>query len=87
MTRRISRREAVGAIAAAVGAGTVVVATARTTEQQPHMTTALDLLRKAQAELAAATADKGGHRVAAERLVREAIGEVEKGISFDNHHP
>ncbi len=53
---------------------------------QPHMQAALEALRTAQRELAEATADKGGHRVKAERLIRDAIVEVEKGIEFDRRH-
>ena len=87
MAATMSRRDAVGALVAAAGMGTVLAVTGRAGEQQPHMTAALEHLRKAQAELAAATADKGGHRVAAEKLVREAIAEVEAGINFDTRHP
>jgi hypothetical protein len=49
---------------------------------QPHMETAIDHLRAARADLEAATADKGGHRVNAIRLVDSAIYEVERGIAF-----
>lgn len=31
-----------------------------------------------------ATADKGGHRVKAIQLTKDAIDEVKKGIAFDN---
>ncbi|MBM4359280.1 MAG: hypothetical protein FJ096_14355 [Deltaproteobacteria bacterium] len=51
---------------------------------QPHMKDALKALVKADRSLEAATADKGGHRVAALKLVKEAIEEVKKGIEFDN---
>ena len=64
-----------------------MAASGHAADEQPHMRAALEALRKAQAELQAATADKGGHRVAAEKLVREAIAEVEAGIGFDNRHP
>jgi hypothetical protein len=50
---------------------------------QPHMQEALDALRRAQRELAQADRDKGGHRVKAERLVSQAIAEVERGMRFD----
>ena len=53
---------------------------------QPHMQAALDALKLAQRELQGADADKGGHRVKAERLVRDAIAEVEKGMRFDRRH-
>lgn len=53
-------------------------------EKQPHMRSALAALKKAERELTAATPDKGGHRTRAEDLIRQAIREVEQGISFDN---
>jgi hypothetical protein len=48
------------------------------------MRAALKYLRAAHAELKDATADKGGHRVKAMELTEAAIGQVEKGIAFDN---
>ena len=56
-------------------------------ENQPHMTAALEHLRQAQRELQAGSHDKGGHRVAALRLVEQAEAEVNKGIQYDNIHP
>jgi hypothetical protein len=50
------------------------------------MQAALEALRTAQRELHDATSDKGGHRVRAERLVHDAIAEIEKGIEFDRRH-
>jgi hypothetical protein len=58
----------------------------RASAAQPHMEAALDLLKKAKAELEAADPDKGGHRVEAMRLVTDAILQVEKGIRFDVKH-
>lgn len=49
---------------------------------QPHMNAALDHLRAARAELAAALADKGGHRDHAIALVDQAIAEVKAGKRF-----
>ena len=49
---------------------------------QSHMHAALDSLRTARAELQAADADKGGHRVKAIGLVDSAIDEVKEGIDF-----
>jgi len=60
--------------------------TGRATAAQPHMQAALDHLKAAKAELDAADADKGGHRVAALRLVNDAITQVEKGMRFDATH-
>ncbi len=55
-------------------AGSVVAA-------QPHMYNALHALQNARGELQVAVADKAGHRVAALRLINEAIGEVQAGIA------
>jgi hypothetical protein len=49
---------------------------------QPHMAAALDELQAARAELQAASADKGGHRVRALELVDEAIEQVRRGIGY-----
>jgi hypothetical protein len=49
---------------------------------QPHMQNALGDLQSANAELAAASADKGGHREAAMNLVNEAIVQVQQGIAY-----
>jgi Spy/CpxP family protein refolding chaperone len=51
---------------------------------QVHMKSALKYLQSANAELAKATADKGGHRARAIELTAEAIGQVQKGIAYDN---
>lgn len=53
-------------------------------ERQPHMKAALAHLEKAVNQLDKATADKGGHRVKAIDLTRQAIEQVKKGIEFDN---
>ena len=53
-------------------------------EPQPHMQAALDFLGKAQAELEAASPDKGGHRVKAIALTKKAIVETKKGIAYDD---
>lgn len=47
---------------------------------QPHMQAALAALQTAKAELEAAIADKGGHRVKALALVNDALTEVRAGI-------
>jgi hypothetical protein len=86
----VSRRTVLGTIFSSALLGLVVLpsrAKARTkAADQPHMQAALDALRNAQRELGAAEADKGGHRVKAERLVSQAIAEVERGINFDRRH-
>lgn len=47
---------------------------------QVHMQNALRDLQNGKAELAAALPDKGGHRVAAMKLVDQAIAETKAGI-------
>jgi hypothetical protein len=53
---------------------------------QPRMQAALGHLIAARRELAAATADKGGHRGRAIAAVDEAIEQVRKGIAFDRQN-
>lgn len=53
-------------------------------EGQPHMRAAIAALRTAREQLDKASADKGGHRAKAIRLVKDAIDEVQAGIDFDN---
>jgi hypothetical protein len=77
----LSRRQVlVGAAAAASIAPALL--TDRAQADQPHMDAALDALKTARHELDNATADKGGHRARAIALVKDAIGEVEKGIEW-----
>jgi hypothetical protein len=51
------------------------------TADQPHMQAALDALVGARDQLIAASPNKGGHRLAAIRLVNDAIAEVHAGIA------
>ncbi len=53
---------------------------------QPNMQIAKQHLQNALSNLDKASADKGGFRVNAARLVREAIREVEQGIAYDNQN-
>lgn len=53
---------------------------------QPNMQIAKGYLEKALANLERATADKGGYRVNAMQIVREAIQEVNKGIEYDRNN-
>lgn len=48
---------------------------------QPHMQNALNDLNLAKGELQVAMHNKGGHRVNALNLTKQAIGEVEAGIA------
>lgn len=82
---QVSRRQIlVGAAAAA--SITPALTMDRAQADQPHMEAALDALKIARRELNTASADKGGHRAKAIGLVREAIGEVEKGIEWAKRH-
>lgn len=85
----LARRAAFRSIAtvAAAGAGLALVAGPAAAEPQPHMTAALAALRNAESQLMSATHDKGGHRVRALNLVRQAIAQVNQGIAFDNRNP
>jgi hypothetical protein len=58
----------------------------RASADQPHMQAALEHLRAAKVELDAAEADKGGHRVKALALTKDAIVQVEAGIAYDRNH-
>ncbi len=51
-------------------------------DDQPHMQAALEALKTAARELAAAKPDKGGHRDEAIHRVDEAIRNVEAGIAY-----
>jgi hypothetical protein len=51
------------------------------------MRNALGYLQQAQAELEAGSHDKGGHRVSALELTRQAVSEVQSGIRYDNQNP
>ncbi len=81
----LSRREAVFG-ASVLGALAALLSGGRARADQPHMQAALDALKLADRELAAASADKGGHRAKAQDLVRQAIVQVERGIQYDRRH-
>jgi hypothetical protein len=49
---------------------------------QPHMVSALEMLRSARTELTHATTNKGGHRERAIEAVDRAIQETRAGIAF-----
>lgn len=79
MTTTIKRILIVAAIAALPAIGFVA---GQASAYQPHMQNALDRLRGARAELSAAAADKGGHRVRAIGYVDRAIEETRAGIQY-----
>lgn len=83
--KKVSRRLIISSVLPAAVLGVALPARAGQSDQ-PHMQSALDALKNAERELHQATSDKGGHRVKAERLVRQAITEVESGMRFDRRH-
>jgi len=82
---RFTRRDLLAA-APALGVAAVLARSTEARADQRHMEAALDALKTARRELEAATADKGGHRGNALRLVKQAITEVERGIEFAKRH-
>lgn len=85
-------RDLVGSLRKAAVVGAVlsvlsVIAVPVFAEPQPHMQAALDALQAAEKQLSVAAKDHGGHRARALKQVRSAIGEVRKGIAFDNKTP
>jgi hypothetical protein len=70
----------VSLVVAVFASGLVLGGALSARADQPHMESALSQLRGALEELKAATHDKGGHRVKAMDLVRQAIDEVQMGI-------
>ena len=53
---------------------------------QPYMRAARTDLQQARAQLQAALATKGGHRVKAIEHVNQAIADVNEGMAFDRRH-
>jgi hypothetical protein len=74
---------AAASVVAALCAGLVI---GESIAAQPHMQDALDHLMRARAELVAASADKGGHRLAAIRYVDGAVRETRAGMEYDRTH-
>jgi hypothetical protein len=76
----MSRLAVMSSIACLV-AGTVIGASIAYAAQ-PHMVSALEMLRSARAELERAATNKGGHRERAIGAVDRAIQETREGIAF-----
>jgi hypothetical protein len=55
-------------------------------ESQPNMEAALQHLRQAEESLNRGTSDKGGHRVRALGLIRQAEAEINSGMHYDDNH-
>ncbi|TPI35637.1 hypothetical protein FJW07_21355 [Mesorhizobium sp. B3-1-9] len=84
LSRRDSLRNivALGVAGAAVAVGaTALAATEAEAAGQPHMSRALAALETALNQLQVAIPDKGGHRLKAIALVRDAIDETTKGMA------
>lgn len=79
----IMKKLVAGVWTLAIAAAMVLPAAA---QDQPHMQAALQALKTAQRELAQAEKDKGGHRARAERLIQQAIAQVEAGMHYDSAH-
>lgn len=79
----IMKKLVAGVWTLAIAAAMVLPAAA---QDQPHMQAALQALKTAQRELAQAEKDKGGHRARAERLIQQAIAQVEAGMHYDTAH-
>ena len=82
LTRRQALAAATGLAAVAVGAA----ATPARAEYQPLMQGAMNALLNAKAQLINASADKGGHRLAALNHINMAINQVQLGIAWDDTH-
>lgn len=82
--KMLTRRQAMFATAGAAAAVAAVSATPASAEFQPAMQATLNALHNARSSLLLATADKGGHRLAALGLINQAINHVQAGIQFDN---
>ncbi len=70
------------AIALVAWLGFAGVGAIATPEPQPNMRLALGYLRKAEYHWSAASSNKGGYRVKALRLTREAIAATKAGIDY-----
>jgi hypothetical protein len=81
---KLSRRDSLRNIAMLGVTGAAVAAFATRPAEaagQPHMSRALADLQAALNQLQVAIPDKGGHRLKAMALVRDAIGETTKGMA------
>jgi hypothetical protein len=77
----MSRRLVVTSSLVCLVAGSVIGATIAYAAQ-PHMVSALEMLRSARAELERAATNKGGHRERAIGAVDRAIEETRQGIAY-----
>ncbi len=79
---KLSRRDSLrNIVAMGVAIGATAVATTAAEAAQPHMERALADLQAALGQLQVAAPNKGGHRVKAMELVRQAIAETRRGMA------
>ncbi|WP_137932459.1 hypothetical protein [Mesorhizobium comanense] len=82
---KLSRRDSLRNIAilgvAGAAAASGVLSAGPADAAQPHMSKALNDLQAALNQLQAALPDKGGHRIKAMALVKDAIDETTKGMA------
>jgi len=76
----LSRRRVIGIVVLLFALSAIALA------DQPYMRAARTDLQQARAQLQAALANKGGHRVKAIEHVNQAIIYVNQGMAFDRHN-
>lgn len=76
----LSRRRVIGIVVLVCALAAIALA------DQPYMRAARTDLQQARAQLQAALANKGGHRVKAIEHVNQAIVYVNDGMAFDRRH-
>lgn len=73
-------------LAAASVFALVPLGIAQQSQYQPEMQSALQHLREAEQDLQKGSTDKGGHRVQAIQLTKQAEQQVQAGIQYDDQH-
>jgi hypothetical protein len=87
MPKKVSTIASMGILLSVILAGSLLAqAQGQGDQNQPQMNQALQNLRQAEDSLQTASHDKGGHRLRAIELIRQAEQEVQMGIDFDNQH-
>ena len=76
----LNRRRVLGVVVVLCAFVSIAIA------QQPYMRAARTDLQQARAQLQAALANKGGHRLKAIEHVNKAIALVNQGMAFDRRH-
>jgi hypothetical protein len=82
MSNLLERKLTVRSFIAGIGASLVLASGLTAIAAQPNMESALTALRSARRSLIEATANKGGHRANAIKLIDQAIEEVQAGIEM-----